>query len=149
MTESLFQEPRRRGRQITLAFIAAGCLLLALALGLGLSDNPPAIILAHLGTAVLVLAVAHRWRRARSFLILLAACVAAFFLLVVLHNLFYALASVYHGVPVLRHVLVALELITFLVAVLVCPSGAVIGALGSAVLGIRHLWRRPARGDPA
>jgi hypothetical protein len=140
MIESLPPAAHRQNRGLTLALLIAGCLLIASALGLGLAGIEAAIIPAYLGTSAFIAAIAHRWRRIRSFLILFAACLAGFVLFVILHNLFYALGSHFHGLAALVQILGAMEVITFILAVVVCPPGALIGMLGSALLGLRRLF---------
>jgi hypothetical protein len=77
----------------------------------------------------------------KSFLILLVASLAGFPVAVVLHNVFYALAQVASDIVGLSHVLEFLEVVFFLVAILVCPPGVLIGAVGSAVLALSRRWR--------
>jgi hypothetical protein len=135
----------RRSRRWTLGLLAAGCVFLAAGLVLGVADNPPGLALAYLAVSAWILAFAHRWRRVKSFLLLLAASLVGFPVLVVLHNLFYALAEMAAGIAGLRQVLGFLEVVFFLLAVLVCPPGVLIGALGS---GLSALRRRRSGGNP-
>jgi hypothetical protein len=120
--------------------IAAGGACLAAALLVGVADNPPGLALVYLAVTAWILALAHRWRRVRSFLILLGASLSGFLVAVVLHNLFYALGVVAADAVVLQAVLGFLEVAFFLVAVFVCPPGAVIGAVGALVLAVRQ-WK--------
>ena len=76
----------------------------------------------------------------RRFLILLGASLLCFPLAVVLHNLFYALGTIVADIAFLRVVLGWLEVGFFLLAVLVCPPGVLVGVAGSLVLAIRQ-WR--------
>jgi hypothetical protein len=139
MKNDLSQEGGRRRRRSTLILIAVGCTFLAAAVVFGVSDNPPGLLLVYLAVVVWILAFAHRWRRVRSFLILLGASLVGFALSVILHNVFYALHELAGNIVVLSQVLVFLEVAFFLLAIFVCPAGALIGAVGSAVLAVRHL----------
>ena len=123
----------------TLALVAAGCVLLAAGLVVGVNDNPPGLVLVYLAVCAWIAAFAHRWRRVKPFLILLVVSLVGFPLCVVLHNAFYALAQVASGVWGLSQVLVFLDVLFFLIGILVCPPGVLIGAVGSVVLALSQL----------
>jgi len=128
-------------RRLTLALLAVGCAFLAAGLVIGIGDNPPGLVLVYLAVSAWIVAFAHRWRRVKSFLILLTASLVGFPLSVVLHNVFYALAEVASDVVGLSQALGFLEVVFFLVALLVCPPGVLIGAVGSAVLALSRFRR--------
>jgi hypothetical protein len=128
-------------RRLTLVLLVAGFAFLAASLVIGIGDNPPGLVLVYLAVSAWIVAFAHRWRRVKSFLILLAASLVGFPLSVVLHNVFYALAEVVSDVVGLSQALGFLEVVFFLLALLVCPSGALIGAVGTAVLALSRLRR--------
>jgi hypothetical protein len=146
MKRGLPQEIGLKRRAVTLILIAAGCAFLAAALLVGIADNPPGLVLVYLAVIAWILALAHRWRRVRSFLILLGASLGGFPLAVVLHNLFYALGIVAVDAVVLQPLLGFLEVVFFLIAVFVCPPGAVIGAVGGLVLAVRQ-WKGARTSD--
>jgi hypothetical protein len=146
MEQSPEQTGSSRSRRATLVLIAVGGACLALALILGIADNPPGLALVYLAVTSWIVALAHRWRRLKSFLILLVASLVVFPLTVILHNLFYALRQMAGDVVLLAPVLGFLEGAFFLIAVLVCPPGAVVGAAGSVVLAIQH-FRGQTRSD--
>jgi hypothetical protein len=123
-------------RRSTLTLIAIGCVFLAAGLVIGIGDNPPGLALVYLAVSTWIAAFAHRWRRVKSFLILLVASLVGFPLFVVLHNGFYALAEVASDVVGLSQVLSFLEVASFLIALFVCPPGILIGAVGSVVLAL-------------
>ena len=125
----------------TLALIAVGCAFLAAGLVIGIGDNPPGLVLVYLAVSTWIAAFAHRWRRVKSFLILLVASLIGFPLSAVLHNVFYALAEVASDVVGLTQVLVFLEVVFFLIALFVCPPGVLIGAVGSVVLALSRFRR--------
>lgn len=131
----------RRSRRLTRVLIAAGCAFLGAGLILGVADKPPGLVLVYAAVSAWILAGVHRWRRPKPFLILLAASLAGFFVAVILHNLLYALALMTAEMAILPEVLGFLEVLFFLVGVLVCPPGVLIGALGSLVVALVR-WRR-------
>lgn len=128
-------------RRLTLALLAVGCAFLAAALVIGIGDNPPGLVLVYLAISTWIVAFAHRWRRVKSFLILLAASLVGFPLSVVLHNVFYALAEVASEFVGLSQALGFLEVVFFLIALFVCPPGVLIGAVGSVVLALSRFRR--------
>ena len=149
-----------RTRRGTLALIAIGCvsLVAAFAIGIsdnlpgfcprckktadtaafaiGISDNLPGLALCYLAVAAFILAFVHTWRQVRRFLILLGASLVGFLIFVVLHNLFYALAQISAHIVVLGQLLEYLHAVFFLVAILVCPAGFLIGAAGSVAMAV-------------
>ena len=138
------KSPRKgthRLRYLTLALIAVGCAFLAAGLVIGIGDNPPGLVLAYLAVSAWIVAVAHRWCRVKSFLILLVASLVGFLLFAVLHNVFYGLAELASDVVGLVEVLRFLAVGFFLIALFVCPSGVLIGAVGSVVLALLRFWR--------
>ena len=135
-----------RSRGTTLVLLAVGVLALAVASVVGVADNLPGIVLVYVSVAAIVLAVVHRWRSIRRFLLLLVFSLLAFPVTVVLHNLFYALAELASDSVGLAQVLGYLEATFFIVAVLVCPPAALVGAAGAAILGI-HQYLRGRHGD--
>jgi hypothetical protein len=118
-------------------FLAVGCIALAAGLLVGVSDNPPGLLLVYLASASFILAFAHRWRTVRSFVILLIVSLVGFLVAVVLHNLLYALGEVAKEVPAVRAVAEAFHVAFFLIAVLLCPVGVLIGGVGGLIA-----WRR-------
>lgn len=74
----------------------------------------------------------------RKFLILTGASAAGFFIFVLLHNLLYALAIVAENITVVKYLAEVLHIGSFLIAVLICPLGFLIGSIGSIVLLIKN-----------
>ena len=74
----------------------------------------------------------------RTFLILTAAPSTGFALSSVLYNVFYGLAEATQDWPVVPHVMNALEVGFFIVALLVCPVAFTVGAVGTVVMLIRR-----------
>jgi hypothetical protein len=73
----------------------------------------------------------------KKFLILTGVSFGGFFVSVVLHNLFYALAEITGETVALSYLMGGLEVFFFFVAVLACPIGFLVGAIGSIVMFIK------------
>ena len=96
-----------------------------------------------LGLALLILSV--RWQERtllRTFWILAGASTAGFALGSVLHNVFYALATITEQWSILSGAMEVLEVAFFLIAVLLCPVAFLVGTVGAIVLIVRG--RAPA-----
>lgn len=92
-----------------------------------------------LGLALLILSV--RWKQRtllRTFWILAGASTAGFALGSVLHNAFYALATVTGNWPILNTAIEVLEVAFFLIATLLCPVAFLVGTVGAIVLMVRR-----------
>jgi len=72
--------------------------------------------------------------RLKKFLILTGASAAGFFVSVLLHNFFYALAVIARQIVVLNSLMEIFHVAFFIVAIFVCPIGFLIGVVGSIVL---------------
>lgn len=118
-------------------FLAVGCIALASALLVGVDDNVPGVVLVYVASASFILAVSHRWRTARRFVILLIASLVGFLAAAVLHNLLYGLGEVARDVLVVKTVAEVLHVSFFLIAIFLCPVGVLIGTIGSLIM-----WRR-------
>jgi hypothetical protein len=112
--------PQDRGRTLILLAIAGATAIAATLVGI--SDNPPGILLALAAAVALVLAFVHPWRTLTEFRRLLLASVLGFVLFVVLHNVFEALAGMVEDIAVLHGLLEGLGGAAFLIATLVCPA---------------------------
>lgn len=116
-------------RELTAVFVVLGCVQVGAAALVGVSDNPPGIALLYGGIVCSILAVVHRWRRPRSFLLLFAVSALGFLVFAVLHNLLYAI-GVHTSVPWLRSALEVLHVTCFLIALLLCPAALAVGLVG-------------------
>ncbi len=124
--------------------LGAGLLSGAGSLILGVSDNPPGILLLYFSLACLAAAWVWNWPSAREFWQLLIAALAAFPAGAVLHNLLYALGTVVRGIPVIDELVGFLGVFFFLVAVIAAPPAALVGLLGGIVAswqGMNRLTR--------
>jgi len=132
--------PRNRIRTLIILVI---CGLLAIAAAtVGVSDNPPGILLAFLAANAFVLAFIHPWRTSRQFRRLLYASVLGLALSVILSNVFAAIAHNSATAGALQNLLQSLAVAAFFLATMICPAAFIIGAVGSVALFIRSR-RRP------
>lgn len=69
----------------------------------------------------------------KKFLILTGICAAGFFVFTVLHNLFYALAELSSNIFLLPSIFEFLHVAFFLIGVIGCPVGFLIGIIGSFI----------------
>lgn len=125
-------------------FLASGAVALAAALLVGIADNLPGLILVNVACFGVVAALTAPWRSPRPFLLLAAGAVVGFPVFVLLHNAFYALGLATGGVPLLPAVADVLGAVAFVLAVLVCPAGLIVGAAGALAA-----WRRGRRAAEA
>jgi len=135
-------------RVVTVVFLAIAAVLAAAAGIVGISDNPPGILLAYGAAAALVLAFVHPWRRSRQFRYLLYASVLGLVVFAVLHNVFEVVAGRMDGPGFVVAVLQWIGVAAFLIAVLVCPPAIIIAVVGEVVMDIRNR-HHPARPDAA
>jgi hypothetical protein len=136
----------RHNRIVTIVFLViAG--ILAIAAGIvGISDNPPGILLAYGAAAALVLAFVHPWRTSRQFRYFFYISFVGFALLVVVHNVFEVVAGRMAGPGFVVAALQGIQVAAFLIAILICPPAIFIGAVGAVVMAIRNR-HHPARPD--
>ena len=125
--------------------IGAGLILGAVALILGVADNPPGIILMYLSLTCLAGALVWDLASARSYWITFLISLAAFPVGVVLHNVFYGLAELAANLPLLKALMEAFHVFFFLIAVMaVGPTtmAALIGGVISSWRGMSRLTRK-------
>lgn len=121
---------RYKPRGSTLGFLAAAGILTLVASLVGISDNPPGILLLYGAGILLVLSVAHRWRRPDKFGFLLVGSVIGFFIMVVVHNFAEVGAEKIAHFPVIALFLSAVSVIGFFLAVIICPAAVAVGLIG-------------------
>lgn len=126
-------------------FLVCALIALAAALLVGVSDNPPGVILAYAASVCLVSAFTPRWRRARPFLLLAGWAILGFVVSAVLHNVFDALAQLAGGLPVIPALAAAVSGIAFLLAVLIAPSALVVGLAGAIKSWLGGTGSAPSR----
>jgi nitrogen fixation/metabolism regulation signal transduction histidine kinase len=121
-------------RTTRVALLAIFLASLAGALFIGVADNPPGIVLLYVASAAFILTFVHTWRDSKRFVILLIASLVGLIVFAVLHNVFYGLADATADNGLLHHLMTALSVLFFLLAILVCPPGILIGGIGTALL---------------
>jgi hypothetical protein len=138
-----------RNRTLMFVFLAICCVSATAAGVVGISDNPPGILLAFGAAATFILAFVHPWRTARQFRRLLYASLLGLVIFGILHNVFEAVASKAASGGALQSLLQVLGVAAFLLAVLVCPPAVLVGAVGSLVMFIRNRRRSMQGRDTA
>jgi hypothetical protein len=131
--------PQDRSRTLILLAIAGATAIAATLVGI--SDNPPGILLALAAAVALVLAFVHPWRTSTQFRRLLVTSALGFLLFAVLHNVFEALAGMWEHIAVLNGLLDGLAAAAFLLATLVCPA-AFLASVAALVIGLTLNRRR-------
>jgi len=121
-------------RPHTIPAAAGGGILLVTGLSMGISDNPPAILLVYIGLALLVVSLIHHWRTPGKFGTLFAVAVIGFPVLVLIHNIFETLNTNLGYIPVLSQLFSGLSVIGFIAAVLITPAVAAVAMM----LGLFH-----------
>jgi len=125
-------------RVVTVVFLAIAAVLAAAAGIVGISDNPPGILMLYAGAFALVLAFVHPWRTSRQFRYLLYASVLGLVVFAVVHNVFEVVAGRMGGPGFVVAVLQGIQVAAFLIAILICPPAIIIGVVGEVVMDIRN-----------
>lgn len=126
--DSLFNPTNRK---LTFILLGSGVLMILLAMLIGVSDNPPGIAVLFTGMILTFLAFVHYWRSAKAYLWLMLFSLLGGVVFAVLHNLLDALSVSLADISFLPNVIEVFSAMCFLIAVLVCPVGLVVGFLGA------------------
>jgi len=132
----------KRSRIITLFLVVICCSSLIAAFIVGISGNLPGLTLCYIASASIILAFVHSWRKIKYFCILSISSLVGFFVFVVLHNVFYGLGQIAADINILSWVLDFLHAVFFIIATLICPTGFLIGVIGSIVTIITYFKKR-------
>ena len=114
----------------TKPLFAIGVILIGVALAIGISDHPPGVGLAYLGTAFLSFSMVHQWRSARDFGTLLAVSMISLPVMVLLHNIFDTINTQIGAIPIVNQLLGGFAVISFIGGVLVAPAVALVAIVG-------------------
>ncbi|HAP34791.1 MAG TPA: hypothetical protein DCQ28_02175 [Bacteroidetes bacterium] len=115
------------------------CIVLAYnASRIGIDDNPPGIAFAYLSAIALVFVFVHPWRTSKQYRYLIYASGIGFILFAILHNVFEGIASVIGETSIVYGMLNVTGVVCFLIAILVCPSGLLVGTIGAGIMSIRE-----------
>ena len=119
-----------KARALTpLEFLVIGGLSLAGGLLVGIEDNPLGLLLVYVAVTSYILVFADRWREPRRFFLLLGLSFLGFVVFGVLHNVFHAIGKS-SSVSWVTSLMEVLHVGSFLVAVLICPAGILVGLIG-------------------
>ena len=99
----------------------------------------PFVIFSLLGGLLIFLTLKEKIEgKLQKLLILTGASAAGFFVFVLLHNVFYAFGVITSSIAILRYLMEILHVTFFLIAILVCPLGFLIGAIGSIIILVKR-----------
>jgi len=130
-----FSTPHSRKRTfIPFAICAA---LAVAAAAVGIADNLPGVLLAFASVSAFIVAFVHPWRASKHFVRLIYASALGFIVSAVLHNVLHGVASKVGASGLAHGLLGGTGAAFFLVAVLLCPPGLVVGVVGAIVMSRR------------
>lgn len=124
-------------REVMFILLAISIISLITAFIIGVADNLPGILLLFLGIIVLIIAFVHHWREKRKFKFLFIFSLLGIPIFIVLHNLLYGLSKMSVDSTILFNLLGILSGISFIMALIICPVGLLIGALGFGLVKYR------------
>ena len=128
----------KSNRKVTFTFLIISIISLVIAFIIGIADNPPGLILCFLGVVALIIVFVHRWRKAKNYLILFVASLIGFPVFAILHNVMYGLEKMVVDIIILSQLLRFLDVLFFLIALMVCPPGILVGVVGSIVFYFKN-----------
>jgi peptidoglycan/LPS O-acetylase OafA/YrhL len=118
-------------KRMTLILLVLSVISITFAIIIGISDNPPGILLCFLGCILFILSFSHSWRKPKPYLILLIISLLGFIVFVVLINIFGGrLSGAFFEI---------IGTLIFIVATMLFPVGIIIGGIGSLVTYYKKL----------
>lgn len=127
----------QQNKKLSLIFLSVFVIFTILASIIGISDNPPGIILLYIGTASLILSFTHHWRSSRKYLIFLGVTIATFVISAILHNVLDGVADQYISIALIKSIVGGLGVVFFLLAVIICPPALVISIIGAVRFALK------------
>ena len=124
--------------RLTLLLLALAIVAITIALIIGVSDNPPGIIILYSGIILLIISLVYIWRKIRPFLILLIVSIVGVPVFAVLHNIFYGIAELTSNIKLLPEILSFFDVMSFLIALIICPSAIIVGMGGVLILLVKR-----------
>ena len=116
---SIFKQKR------TYIFLILSIITIIAALIVSISDNPPGIILSYLSSLFLIVAFTHNWAKAKPYILLAVASLMGFVISAILSNVFEVIGKdTFLGI---------IGAFFFILAIFLCPTGLLIGIVGSLV----------------
>jgi hypothetical protein len=125
-------------RNVTFALLSVSFVFLVGAVAFGIDNGPPGLLFAFLAPLTFSLAFVHPWRTARQFRKLFYIAGLSLPVFVILHNLADVYASRVANGPVLHAALAALDVASFLLAVVACPALMAVGIVGAIIMFIHE-----------
>jgi hypothetical protein len=125
-----------KGLGVRTALVVIGCVTIVGSLIVGIDDNLPGIAILYGGITCLVLSAVCRWQQPKSFAVLFALSALGFIVFAVLHNVFYGIGEM-ATISWAKALLEGLHVAAFLIALLVCPVGVLVGLVGWSAALIR------------
>ena len=99
----------------------------------------PLAIFFLLGIILIVSTIKEKVKpKLKKSLLLTGISSVGFFISVILHNLFYALAMIASNIFLLKYLIDLLSVTFFLIAIFICPIGFLVGAIWSIILLIKQ-----------
>lgn len=124
----------KRNKRVTYILATACIVSLAAALVVGISDNLPGISLLYFSGILLILTFVHHWRSTKKFLVLAGFAAIGLILFVALHNFAHGGAELAADIFVLEQLLHGISIVSFFLALIVCPAAFVVGLAGAVIL---------------
>ena len=113
---------------VTVLLVAGGIVSIGAGFLVGIADNFPGIALEYLGATMLVTALAYRWQYSRKFRVLVLGSVFSFPVLVILENVLEVAGE--RSDTIIGDLLGVLGAAAFIMAIILCPVGLVVGVVG-------------------
>jgi hypothetical protein len=135
-----FSTPSNRNRTFILLGISA--VLVTAATIVGISDNPPGLIMMYLSAVSFVAAFVHPWKASKQFQRLLYASGLGVVVFVILHLLSENLASTIDATGLGDDLLAGAGAAFFVLGTVLFPAGFLIGAVGAVVMSVRERHSR-------
>ena len=127
-----------RYRRGSLPLLIILCVLI-LVIAIVRLDTIPGIILSYLATTILAVALTHKWRKKRMFIMLMVASFVVFFFLAFVHEVVYDPNLMTSAVAAWqRYMMWFFHMAVSIIVAFVCPVGFVTGAAGSVILWMRR-----------
>ncbi len=127
-----------KNSRLTILVLALAIIAVTIGLIIGISDNPPGIIILYAGIILLIISLVYIWRKIRPFLILLIVSIVGVPVFAVLHNIFYGIAELTSDVKILPEILRLFDAMSFIIALIICPSGIIVGLGGALILFVKR-----------
>jgi hypothetical protein len=124
-------------RIFTYVFTGFAVITILLSFIVGIEDNPAGIAILSIGIISLFISLTHIWRSKKSFLILAIISAVGFPFFIVLHNIFNAISELTTQMKIIPELTSFLDAVSFLIAMLICPPGILVGLGGLIILFIR------------